>query len=106
MKKKWSPGEGTIYETKSEAVLYDCLDDWCSPEGQQVLCDLLNEGHDDKSWEELEPIWRQRMIERAAPDLLAACEALVADYKDYAYLPPSPSYAMARAAIAKAKGSR
>lgn len=37
-------------------------------------------------------------------DLLAACQALVADYQDYAYLPPSDSYDLAIDAIAKATG--
>lgn len=37
-------------------------------------------------------------------ELLAACQALVQDYQDYAYLPPSPSYGVAERAIKKAKG--
>lgn len=43
-------------------------------------------------------------LKEAAPDLLEALESLVADYGDYAYLPPNKNYDKAKAAIAKARG--
>lgn len=71
----WKLGDGTIYSSKRGGVLYDSLNDWLSKDGQQILRDLLNEGWDNKSFEEIEPVLRQRLVTAAAADLLEACEA-------------------------------
>lgn len=61
MTKKWKVGEGTIYDSEQGGVLYDCLDDWLDKTGQQVLCDLMNEGWDRTPFDEVEPILNERL---------------------------------------------
>lgn len=60
MAEKWKVGDGTIYQEKG-GVLYDCLDDWLDKAGQQVLCDLMNEGWDETPFDEVEPILNKQL---------------------------------------------
>lgn len=73
----------------------DCCIEAATEIGAVVVCDFV---HSSAIEEEA-----NKALIAAAPDLLEALEALVADYEDYAYLPPSPNYDKAKKAIAKAK---
>lgn len=112
-KKTYQVEDGTIHD--GHGVLYDCLDDWLSKEGQQILCDILNEGGEHYTFEEIEPFLKQRLVRNAAPDLLEACEAALAwfqEWHDIAFGKGShrpckvckEQIGPLRAAIAKAKG--
>lgn len=101
-KDTWQVSDGAIHDGKG--ILYDFLNDWLSKEGQQILCDLMNEGWDTKPFDEVEPVLRQRLIADAGPDLLAACEHSM-DILVAAGIQDGKLYRQLQAAIAKAKGN-